>query len=137
MPTPKAITNGVSLLSAGRDAVKGPAKKARGTAYCSTIRFRVGASFEPKSCRCAATKPSRNVTTIGRSALKTMSSTAGHSPLPLKGQKISETSDTRFPTCPAHVRKRRLFPTDSKVGFAVCHVQYNEFIKTMRRAQRI
>jgi hypothetical protein len=26
---------------------------------------------------------------------------------------------------------------DSKVGFVACRVQYNEFIKTMRRAQRM
>src|SRR5271170_144681 len=76
MPAHKAITSGMSLLSAARDVVTVPAKSARGTAYCSTIRFRVGASFEPKSCRRAATKPSRNVTTIGRSALKIMSSMA-------------------------------------------------------------
>src|SRR5580704_17708245 len=80
MPAHKAITSGMSLLSAARDVVTVPAKSARGTAYCSTIRFRVGASLEPKSCRRAATKPSRNVTTIGRSALKIMSSTSGHSP---------------------------------------------------------
>src|SRR5580704_1204550 len=137
MPAHKAITSGMSLLSAARDVVTVPAKSARGTAYCSTIRFRVGASFEPKSCRRAATKPSRNVTTIGRSALKIMSSTAIHSPLAPRGQKISVKSATRFPTCPAHVRTRLLFPTDSKVGFAVCPVQYNEFIITMRRAQRM
>src|ERR1700722_13674197 len=80
MPAHKAITSGMSLLSAAREVVTVPEKSARGTAYCSTIRFRVGASLEPKSCRRAATKPSRNVTTIGRSALKIMSSTSGHSP---------------------------------------------------------
>src|ERR1700733_2999907 len=98
MPAHKAITSGMSLLSAARDVVTVPAKSARGTAYCSTIRFRVGASFEPKSCRCADTKPSRNVTTIGRSALKIMSSTAGHSPLPPRGheQPSSRPASIRF-----------------------------------------
>src|SRR6202050_2601793 len=73
MPAHKAITSGTSLLSATRDVVTVPAKSAKGTAYCSTIRFRVGASFDPKSCRQAATKPSKKVTTIGRSALKMVS----------------------------------------------------------------
>src|ERR1700733_14258237 len=57
-----------------------PAKSADGTAYCSTIRFRVEASFDPNSCRKAATKPSKKVTTIGRSAPKTVFSIAFQSP---------------------------------------------------------
>src|SRR5580693_1372188 len=74
MPTHKAITSGMSRLSAARDVVTVPAKSAIGTAYSNTIRFSVDASFEPKSCRRAATKPSKKVNTIGRSALKIVSS---------------------------------------------------------------
>src|SRR5208282_3863588 len=40
------------------------------------MRFRVEASLGPKSRRQAATKPSRSVTTIGRTAPRTMSSIA-------------------------------------------------------------
>src|ERR1700722_755754 len=68
--THRVTTSGMSRLSAARDVMTVPANSAKGTAYCNTIRFRVGASFDPKSCRHAATKPSRKVTTIGRSALK-------------------------------------------------------------------
>src|ERR1700722_5740856 len=72
--THRVTTSGMSRLSAARDVMTVPANSAKGTAYCSTIRFRVGASFDPKSCRHAATKPSRKVTTIGRSAFKIVSS---------------------------------------------------------------
>ena len=74
MPTHKAITSGMSRLSAARDVVTVPAKSAIGTAYSNTIRFSVEASFDAKSCRRAATKPSKKVNTIGRSALKIVSS---------------------------------------------------------------
>src|SRR5580658_9845986 len=74
MPTHKAITSGMSRLSAARDVVTVPAKSAIGTAYSNTIRFSVEASFDPKSCRLVATKPSKKVNTIGRSALKIVSS---------------------------------------------------------------
>src|ERR1700677_3281903 len=72
--THRVTTSGMSRLSAARDVMTVPANSAKGTAYCNTIRFRVEASFDPKSCRHAATKPSRKVTTIGRSALKIVSS---------------------------------------------------------------
>src|ERR1700733_1081418 len=66
--THRVITSGRSCVSALRDVMTVPAKRASGTAYWSTIRFRVEASFDPKSCRQAATKPSKKLTTIGRSA---------------------------------------------------------------------
>src|ERR1700689_1033410 len=74
MPTHKALTSGMSRLSAARDVVTVPAKSAIGTAYSNTIRFSVDASFDPKSCRRAAPKPSKKVNAIGRSALKIVSS---------------------------------------------------------------
>src|SRR5580704_15841240 len=120
MPMHKAITSGMSRLSAARDAVTVPAKSAIGTAYSNTIRFSVEASFDPKSCRRAATKPSKKVNTIGSSALKIVSSMLPACPCIssyIKAlREVAPSKGTERPRQIAPVRSRAPNGTASRLG---------------------
>src|SRR5580698_9504242 len=120
MPTHKAIASGMSRLSAARDAVTVPAKSAIGTAYSNTIRFSVEASFDPKSCRRAATKPSKKVNTIGSSALKIVSSMLPACPCIssyIKAlREVAPSKRTERPRQIAPVRSRAPNGTASRLG---------------------
>ena len=74
--TPTAISSGTLWLSSARGVPTVPTKSMSGSAYVSTIRFRIEASCRRKSLRQAATKPSRKVTTTGRREPRMASSMA-------------------------------------------------------------
>ena len=80
-----AISSGMSCLHAMRGVLTVPAKSSSGNTYCITDSGSRRPSAQIHQCCQAATKPSRKVTTIGRSAPKMMSSMAVvHGPEPLK-----------------------------------------------------